>query len=453
MLRPVWAPEANIDKLKEWKRRGATHAWINEGVNPQTVSLFDFKKMCEAAGLGLISYPAEKVVNPGGVKVTPDYVSLKDEPVMHAMTPKDIQAQALNFESLAPGVKDILNLQGDKFSKFGPPATDATTWKNLNDAQGPFVTLVKDYLEVVFFDFYIFNRPRYDANKKLIGYYGHSNIFACIDFLLQYHPEVGVIVECSNQVLDPNSRCPTPGEWRGETYGSIIWGAKHIGFFPQRPPSKYTSFFPTYGTVNDAVPPEIVMQMAAFANFCDRNDFLFNTKGVRNSKPPFISRMYENAYELTMNLSDSKATTGGGIQYQPYEVRLYNGGKLVEQFYDQSVEVIEIPLIEYNRLKSDNISLKKQVDDAAIRLNDQQLQIAGQGKLIGEQATTIQTQAAGLQSLRQTLDKSNILVEQYQSGLRGLKNLITMVPDETTPTIDKLELPSNIPSNGTRPNS
>jgi hypothetical protein len=58
-----------------------------------------------------------------------------------------------------------------------------------------------------------------------------------------------VFIECSDQKLSPQGRCPTPDEVEEEINLAVAKGARGIIYFPQRPPP---------GFQFDAMPPEIV---------------------------------------------------------------------------------------------------------------------------------------------------------------------------------------------------
>src|SRR5436853_5588542 len=197
---PIWCP--TFEKLLDYAHNGYTACWMNEGTTPANIPYDQYFDRCKQVGLQVWSYPQQFCTNPGTQRRSPDRYSLKDETTLHKMAPSDINAQISQF--LAVEKKPlVLNLQGDKFARFLPKATDKEdvkmAWLAINQQQGPFFKSLADHDDsLVFFDFYLKNRPRYTLDPKTgkpiltqFTWYDYTNLFACIDFGLQYHKQIG----------------------------------------------------------------------------------------------------------------------------------------------------------------------------------------------------------------------------------------------------------------------
>lgn len=322
----IWLP--NGTKASEYADLGIKNAWVNEAANPKTQTMFDYRKQFNAVNMGVWSFPYNKCTLPGGVW-TPERVSMQDEPVMHGITPAVYAQQVKVFAELAPFVPMVGNFEGDKFSIYKPSAdekdfTRLSTWKNVNLQQGPyFQNLPKDF--IAFLDFFIFNRVRYSQTvPQTMTWYTFDNIFAGIDFILQYHDEVGVFIEASNQCIDPNSRAPNRGEMRAEAIGGLIWGAKYWAFFGERPGNKPANW-ETYGTKDDAIPPALRQEIKVLCDFVNQFESILDdrTGSVREVNTPFIGRKWPSGHELVLNLSKRQSTTTAGSIFEAYEARFY----------------------------------------------------------------------------------------------------------------------------------
>jgi len=455
----VWVPSVgNLKDLASW---GIEAAWCNEGATPSSMSMFDYYQKVLAAGMHVWSFPYQACRNPGGM-FSPDIVALQDEPVMHSMAPDAYHQQIATFQGFTGNKLPFVgNFEGDKFSMYKPADTAKpeilSTWKNVNAKHAPYFQNQPPGM-INFLDFFIFNRPRYNADQTF-DWYPLDNIFASIDFILQYQPEVGVICEASNQCIDVNSRAPNRAELRAEVIGSLIWGAKHIGYFIGRPGNKKPNWAIS-GTVEFAVPSDLVPEIKLLNKFMkDYEEILDNRiNTVREVNLPFISRLWPSGHELILNRSKKSATTAAGVLYQPYEARLYKGNELLWSAAEASPSLPytppnptpvptptptpstdTVPKADYDKLKIDYNAATSQVTsltDTVTRLTD------ALNKSNTAVAQLKETLEASESSLSEVLSAINTLLRHSQNAL-------------ATPA-EPVSLPTNVPrddNNGAGDNS
>lgn len=120
-------------------------------------------------------------------------------------------------------------------------------------------------------------------------------------------------IEASQQFPASQARAPTPDEFRGEIWDSIIHGVHGIIYFPSS----------THAV--DAVPPNISTEMVTQDRLLARLDPMLVSPGTRPAAPPpfeVATRTYCGVtYTITLNLSDQVATYLGAV-YAPDQVRI-----------------------------------------------------------------------------------------------------------------------------------
>jgi hypothetical protein len=312
-----WVP--SMYDLEKWAQRGINVAWFNQRLNPKEKPVAEYVQKAHAAGLKMWRYPAEHMDPPLPAdfdKNDPTLIaySLLDEPILHKKSGQDMKDQAAAFrQSGKPGLKLILNLEGDKFVMPNPGAS----------VVGPHTEYMES-CDIGFVDWYVKNR---NADR-----YPLSHLWTAVERLVVWGKgkPVGAFVECSNQKIAPEGREPTVGEMRGEIIGSIIYGARLIAYFPEVPGKKENKG-KYFGNGNDGTPPELEAEMVAINKKLQELAPILHAGGARLTKlpEPLIGavRWYKGTtYLIVFNNEDEGSTEFNGEKIGPYEWRIYNAG-------------------------------------------------------------------------------------------------------------------------------
>lgn len=311
-----WVP--SFYDLEKWAGRGINVAWFNQGLNPREKTLAEYVNKANSVGIKMWRYPAEfmqPAVDPEFDKKDPTLIaySLIDEPILHKMGPEAIKEQADAFRKANPKFKLILNLEGDKFVMPNPG-------QNVIDQHTGYM----DACDIGFVDWYVKNR---NADR-----YPLSHLWTAVERLVIWGKgkPVGAFIECSNQGISELGREPTVGEMRGEIVGSIIYGARLIAYFPERPdkkPNKGKAF----GNANDATPPELEKEMVAINKTLQALAPVLHARGARLTTlpEPLIGavRHYKGTTYLIVFNNDAEETVSfNGEKLGPYDWRVYTAG-------------------------------------------------------------------------------------------------------------------------------
>jgi hypothetical protein len=313
-----WVP--SFFDLEKWAGRGINVAWFNQGLNPREKTLAEYVNKARPLGIRVWRYPAEHMTPPVPAdfdKNDPTLIaySMLDEPILHKKSPQDMkdQADAFRQSGTKPGMKLVLNLEGDKFVMPNP------NQKVVGDHTG-----YMEACDVGFVDWYVKNR---NADR-----YPLSHLWTAVERLCVWGKgkPVGAFVECSNQKIAPEGREPTVGEMRGEIIGSIIHGARLIAYFPEVPGKKENKG-KYFGTGNDGTPPELEQEMIAINKRLQELAPILHAGGARLTKlpEPLIGavRWYKGTtYLIVFNNDDQDSTDFNGEKIGPYEWRIYNAG-------------------------------------------------------------------------------------------------------------------------------
>jgi hypothetical protein len=231
-----------VSSFAKWKSRGINTLVLSEPEGGR-VAKADWEAAAVSAGLFFMDYPSDEdaiLQNEANQPYRlafmqndePDLTRTPNTPTTNpdGTTKADILiARYARCKTAAPNLPVFVNFAG----------TAVTPEYYKGEKHLPYIAAA-DWLA---HDWYVKNRNVYRYPVSLIG--------KAMDRLAAWSgnkPQF-VFIECSDQKLSPQGRCPTPDEVEEEINLAVAKGAKGIIYFPQRP---------SPGFQFDAMPPEIV---------------------------------------------------------------------------------------------------------------------------------------------------------------------------------------------------
>jgi hypothetical protein len=325
-----WNKEKNAwdDEFKKWQDR-QLNCQITGTPEPKTSSM-TAKWYCEAAaahGMGVFMYPTQ---NPKeDVKLEGFWGwAQPDEPELwnHLLKKKDIPPGTKIEDSF--DVPGTIKIYLDNYNRLKSISPNTPIYGNFaggsiggasENSRPTNISHFKEWskgFDIGCNDFYLYNTGRYGR---------FDNISTSINRLAEWSgkPQMAY-VECSNQKIQANGRCPTPGEFRAMVWTAVCANVVGIVYFPQEIGSTING--QRYGGFKvDATPPEIVEEMTKVNSVLNRYSDVLLQPGKKLTLPsPFIGiekTLNGKTYRFVASMSDQTLTLEGRT-YGPYGVHI-----------------------------------------------------------------------------------------------------------------------------------